>query len=247
MIGGEERREEREENSAFFFFKKKKYCFFFGGLYKTIVMGNSISKSKKKSSQKSKKRQVSKNVQPRLEVTPVDNEHSVNTTQSVSSILITSSQHAKNNNNNNNNNGSALSQLNPDYPIQKSSDEGHEQDTVGPHDAFGGKVDNPQQHKLLAQSDFWPPKKFNNNMLEVDNDQHQLTVSSMNQLTVNSVMSMQMGVLPIDDYIKRLLDAGYASKVSKQLCLKGSEVNSICRAAMDIFLGQPVKGALFIK
>ncbi|KAG2199395.1 hypothetical protein INT47_001577 [Mucor saturninus] len=206
-------------------------------------MGNSISKSKKKSSGKGKKRQVSKQPQaplPRLEVTPVDNEHSVNTTQSVSSILITSSQHAKNNNNNN---ASALSQLNPDYPIKKSSDEYNEQDTVGPQDAFGGKVDNPQQHKLLAQSDFWPPKKSpanTNHSLDVENvDQNQLTVSSMNQLTVNSVVSMNMGVLPIDDYIKRLLDAGYASKVSKQLCLKGSEVNSICRAAMDIFLGQP--------
>lgn len=109
-------------------------------------------------------------------------------------------------------------------------------------DAFMGKVEHPQQHKLLAQSDFWPPKKASGQTLDVDNaDNNQLTVSSMNQLTVNSVSSMNMqGVAQIDDYIQRLLDVGYASKVPKQLCLKNAEVNAICRAAMDIFLSQPV-------
>lgn len=201
-------------------------------------MGNSISK--KKSSHKQKRKHASKvSSPPRLEVTTADNENSVNTAQSVSSILITSSQHGKSNNNNN---ASALSQLNPDYPLKKSSEEYNEQDTIGPGpDPFMGKVEHPQQHKLLAQSDFWPPKKASG-QLDVEHlDSNQLTVSSMNQLTMNSVSSMNMGAIPIDDYIKRLLDAGYASKVSKQLCLKQSEVNSICRTAMDIFLGQPVR------
>ncbi|KAI8646900.1 Metallo-dependent phosphatase-like protein [Parasitella parasitica] len=175
---------------------------------------------------------------PRLEVPSADNENSVNTAQSINSILITSSQHRKNNQQNN----SALSALNPDYPVgNTASDNSNEQDTVQAGDAFMGKVEHPQQHKLLAQSDFWPPKKASGQTLDIDNvDNNQLTVSSMNQLTVNSVSSMNMqDVAQIDDYIHRLLDAGYASKVPKQLCLKHFEVNAICRAAMDIFLSQP--------
>ncbi|GAA5809552.1 hypothetical protein MFLAVUS_002962 [Mucor flavus] len=213
-------------------------------------MGNSISKKKDSIKQKrissSKKRQSKSSSPPipRVDVTNApDNENSVNTTQSVSSILITSSQHRKNNNNNNN--ASALSQLNPDYPVHNdnTNEDYNEQDTIGPGpDPFKGKVEHPQQHKLLAQSDFWPPKRAAGQTLDVDNlDNNQLTVSSMNQLTVNSVssMNMQNSIAQIDDYIRRLLDAGYASKVSKQLCLKQSEVTSICRAAMDIFLSQP--------
>lgn len=227
-------------------------------------MGNSISKKKNKQKEKrlstskksSQPQQQRSNVAskasppsaaaaapqsqtPRLEVPSADNENSVNTAQSINSILITSSQHRRNNQQNN----SALSALNPDYPVGNTADDNNnsEQDTVQAGDAFMGKVEHPQQHKLLAQSDFWPPKKASGQTLDIDNvDNNQLTVSSMNQLTVNSVSSMNMqGITQIDDYIRRLLDAGYVSKVPKQLCLKHSEVNAICRAAMDIFLSQP--------
>lgn len=226
-------------------------------------MGNSISKKKNKQKEKrlstskksSQPQQQRSNVAskasppsaaaalqsqtPRLEVPSVDNENSVNTAQSINSILITSSQHRRNNQQN----ISALSALNPDYPVGNTANDNNnnEQDTVQAGDAFMGKVEHPQQHKLLAQSDFWPPKKASGQTLDIDNvDNNQLTVSSMNQLTVNSVSSMNMqGITQIDDYIRRLLDAGYASKVPKQLCLKNSEVNAICRAAMDIFLSQP--------
>jgi serine/threonine-protein phosphatase PP1 catalytic subunit len=204
-------------------------------------MGNSISKKK---SQKQKEKRLSKKQSPTRQPTPrldlPDNENSVNTTQSVNSILITSSQHRRNNQQQNN---SALSQLNPDYPVGNTAEDNNaEQDTVQAGDAFMGKVEHPQQHKLLAQSDFWPPKKASGQTLDIDpTDSNQLTVSSINQLTVNSVSSMNMqGIAQIDDYIRRLLDAGYASKVPKQLCLKQPEVNAICRAAMDIFLSQPV-------
>jgi serine/threonine-protein phosphatase PP1 catalytic subunit len=226
-------------------------------------MGNSISKKKNKQKEKrlstskksSQPQQQRSNVAskasppsataalqsqtPRLEVPSADNENSVNTAQSINSILITSSQHRRNNQQN----ISALSALNPDYPVGNTANDNNnnEQDTVQAGDAFMGKVEHPQQHKLLAQSDFWPPKKASGQTLDIDNvDNNQLTVSSMNQLTVNSVSSMNMqGMTQIDDYIRRLLDAGYASKVPKQLCLKNSEVNAICRAAMDIFLSQP--------
>ncbi|CEG66934.1 Putative Serine/threonine-protein phosphatase [Rhizopus microsporus] len=187
-------------------------------------MGNALSKKKKKSRKNNGKRQQPP---PRIDISQ-DNEHSVNTARSVNSILVTSSNHRKHPMNSANNTGAELSQLNPDQTNE---------DTIQ-NDPFKGKVEHPQQHKLLAQSDYWPPK--NKEGLEVDVDQqNQLTVSSVNQLTVNSVSSFQGGLAQIDDYINRLLDAGYTSKVPKQLCLKSSEVTFICRTAMDIFLGQP--------
>ena len=200
-------------------------------------MGNSVSKKKNSIKQKTSRRlSSSKPSVPRVDISTPDNEHSVNTTQSVSSILITSSQHRKNSLATSGQN--TLSQLNPDYPIQR--EDYNEQDTIGA-DPFKGKVEHPHQHKLLSQSDLWPPQK-NGQMLDVNDtvDSNQLTVSSINDLTMNSINSVS--VQDIDDYMKRLLEAGYASKVPKQLCLKSNEVTAICRAAMEIFLSQPVSG-----
>lgn len=43
----------------------------------------------------------------------------------------------------------------------------------------------------------------------------------------------------VDDFIQRLLDVGYAGKVSKSLCLKNPEIIAICQAAREILLSQP--------
>ncbi len=43
----------------------------------------------------------------------------------------------------------------------------------------------------------------------------------------------------VDDYIKRLLDAGYAGKSTKGVCLRNAEINSICSRVREIFLDQP--------
>ncbi|RDL31108.1 Serine phosphatase [Venustampulla echinocandica] len=43
----------------------------------------------------------------------------------------------------------------------------------------------------------------------------------------------------VDDYIKRLLDAGYAGKSTKGVCLRNAEINSICSRVREIFLEQP--------
>lgn len=45
--------------------------------------------------------------------------------------------------------------------------------------------------------------------------------------------------MDIDDYIKRLLDAGYAGKVTKSVCLKNAEIVAICQQAREAFLSQP--------
>lgn len=53
---------------------------------------------------------------------------------------------------------------------------------------------------------------------------------------------MQMSALKsidLDDMISRLLDAGYAGKVTKAVCLKNAEIQAICMAAREVFLSQP--------
>jgi serine/threonine-protein phosphatase PP1 catalytic subunit len=45
--------------------------------------------------------------------------------------------------------------------------------------------------------------------------------------------------IDLDDMIKRLLDAAYAGKVTKTVCLKNAEIQAICQAAREVFLSQP--------
>ncbi|KAL7266842.1 serine/threonine protein phosphatase Pzh1 [Rhizina undulata] len=60
--------------------------------------------------------------------------------------------------------------------------------------------------------------------------------------TPNGTDHMQMSALKsidLDDMITRLLDAGYAGKVTKAVCLKNAEITAICHAAREVFLSQP--------
>lgn len=45
--------------------------------------------------------------------------------------------------------------------------------------------------------------------------------------------------IDLDDFIKRLLDAAYAGKVTKSVCLKNAEIVAICHRAREVFLSQP--------
>lgn len=45
--------------------------------------------------------------------------------------------------------------------------------------------------------------------------------------------------LDLDEMINRLLDAGYSAKVTKSVCLKNAEINSVCMAAKELLLTQP--------
>ncbi|KAJ7783764.1 Metallo-dependent phosphatase-like protein [Mycena maculata] len=49
----------------------------------------------------------------------------------------------------------------------------------------------------------------------------------------------KMKQFDVDDMISRLLEVGYTGKVSKSLCLKNTEITSICLAAREVFLNQP--------
>ncbi|KAK4993741.1 serine/threonine protein phosphatase Pzh1 [Elasticomyces elasticus] len=58
----------------------------------------------------------------------------------------------------------------------------------------------------------------------------------------NAPSTMEIGALKtsdLDDMIKRLVDAGYAGKVTKTVCLKNAEIFAICQAAREVFLSQP--------
>ncbi|KAK5135101.1 hypothetical protein LTR08_005626 [Meristemomyces frigidus] len=43
----------------------------------------------------------------------------------------------------------------------------------------------------------------------------------------------------LDEMIKRLVDAAYAGKVTKTVCLKNAEITAICSAAREVFCSQP--------
>jgi serine/threonine-protein phosphatase PP1 catalytic subunit len=156
-----------------------------------------------------------KSLPPRLELP--DNDFSTNTASSVSSILINSQNSFNRNSQQQQQQQSTLSQLNPNYPT--------------------GRKGSPPPGATSNGPEMESPEDAN---VDNDVDSNQLTVNSINQLTVSSMISINGKTMDIDDYIHRLLEAGYAPKVSKQLCLKNAEVNAICRAAMDVFLSQPV-------
>lgn len=55
----------------------------------------------------------------------------------------------------------------------------------------------------------------------------------------NNVAMSEIKDIDLDDFIKRLLDAGYAGKVTKSVCLKNAEITAICQRAREVFLSQP--------
>jgi serine/threonine-protein phosphatase PP1 catalytic subunit len=65
---------------------------------------------------------------------------------------------------------------------------------------------------------------------------------SLNERVNASSSNMDIGTLKtadLDDMIKRLVDAGYAGKVTKTVCLKNAEITAVCNAAREVFLSQP--------
>ncbi|KAF7942318.1 hypothetical protein BELL_0021g00260 [Botrytis elliptica] len=66
--------------------------------------------------------------------------------------------------------------------------------------------------------------------------------SNETSLSTSNSAQISMGSLKdkdLDDYISRLLDAGYQGKSTKGVCLKSAEINSICLRAREIVLEQP--------
>lgn len=70
-----------------------------------------------------------------------------------------------------------------------------------------------------------PPKSPSGDFTKVDSNS-------------NTTMS-EIREADLDDYITRLLDAGYAGKVTKSACLKNAEIVAICQRAREVLLAQP--------
>ncbi|EON98577.1 putative serine threonine-protein phosphatase pp-z protein [Phaeoacremonium minimum UCRPA7] len=65
------------------------------------------------------------------------------------------------------------------------------------------------------------------------------TSSSLKDETGANIAMGEIKEMDLDDYIKRLLDAAYAGKVTKSVCLKNAEIVAICHRAREVFLSQP--------
>lgn len=58
-------------------------------------------------------------------------------------------------------------------------------------------------------------------------------------VTTGGVAMSEIKDIDLDDFIKRLLDAAYAGKITKSVCLKNAEIVAICQRARECFLSQP--------
>lgn len=65
------------------------------------------------------------------------------------------------------------------------------------------------------------------------------TDSKSEETSNNNVSMSDIKDIDLDDFIKRLLDAGYTGKVTKSVCLKNAEIIAICQRARECFLSQP--------
>ncbi|CAL9735675.1 serine/threonine-protein phosphatase PP-Z1 [Monosporozyma servazzii] len=65
------------------------------------------------------------------------------------------------------------------------------------------------------------------------------TLSNNDMLDDTQLIPKKKKIVDIDHCIERLIDAGYASKRTKNVCLKNYEITQICRMAREIFLSQP--------
>lgn len=79
-----------------------------------------------------------------------------------------------------------------------------------------------------------PTNNSMKNVLAVADDRQLSTSQASTSMGMGKIESMDL-----DDYITRLIDAAYAGKVTKGVCLKNAEITAICAAAQEIFLSQP--------
>ena len=71
-------------------------------------------------------------------------------------------------------------------------------------------------------------------------DPIQRIIESESVKTDSSTVGMsEIKDIDLDDFISRLLDAGYAGKVTKSVCLKNAEIVAICLRAREVLLSQP--------
>jgi serine/threonine-protein phosphatase PP1 catalytic subunit len=99
---------------------------------------------------------------------------------------------------------------------------------------------NPHAHMQKAGKSILVKKP--NSVIPVNSDPALSSAPDTTQVAASSTTSIGIGEvkqLDLDDYITRLIDAAYAGKVTKGVCLKIAEITAICMAAQEVFLSQP--------
>lgn len=133
----------------------------------------------------------------------------------------------------------AAEDMPPPSPIQSASMK------AGYHDVSAaqasGEVDHvSDQPPSGATNTGLPAQSPGQSILVKRDDAINLVTDDPGSEEVASSVGMgEMQDIDLDDYIKRLLDAGYAGKVTKGVCLKNAEITSICHRAREVFLSQP--------
>ncbi|KAK4659056.1 serine/threonine protein phosphatase Pzh1 [Podospora pseudocomata] len=130
--------------------------------------------------------------------------------------------------------------LPPPSPIQSASMK------AGYHDVSAaqasGEVDHvSDQPPSGAGSSALPAQPAGQSILVKRDDAVNLVNNSPNESGKEDagVTMSEIKDIDLDDFIKRLLDAAYAGKVTKGVCLKNAEITAICHRAREVFLSQP--------
>ncbi|KAK7755174.1 serine/threonine protein phosphatase Pzh1 [Diatrype stigma] len=97
-----------------------------------------------------------------------------------------------------------------------------------PSGAGNANVQQPGASILVKKEDTINPILTSSSNLMVKDD-----------VTPSGVAMSEIKDIDLDDFIKRLLDAAYAGKVTKSVCLKNAEIVAICQRARECFLSQP--------
>ncbi|KAF3164747.1 hypothetical protein TWF788_001080 [Orbilia oligospora] len=97
---------------------------------------------------------------------------------------------------------------------------------AGPHTATDTAHQTPKEPILIRPAGSQPVTLGTDIAEESPGGHSQFGMSALNPLD-------------LDEMITRLLDAGYAGKVTKTVCLKNAEITAICSAARQVFLSQP--------
>ncbi|KAK4239064.1 hypothetical protein C8A03DRAFT_32862 [Achaetomium macrosporum] len=139
--------------------------------------------------------------------------------------------------------GSPLAEdLPPPSPIQSASMK------AGVHDVSAaqasGEVDYvSDQPPSGVHNANLPQQPGQSILVKRDNASYPVTVISVQEPakdeTGSGIAMSDIKDIDIDDFIKRLLDAAYAGKVTKSVCLKNAEITAICHRAREVFLSQP--------
>lgn len=138
----------------------------------------------------------------------------------------------------------------PPSPVQSASiQRGHhdvsaaqrsgEVDHVSDQPPTGG---NPNSDPRLSHAGASILVKRPNTVIPISKEKLTVTTSQEDTSSSGGSPPMIMGDLKeadVDDYIKRLLDAGYAGKSTKGVCLRNAEITAICHRVKEIFLEQP--------